>query len=124
MEITPGWAVGWNFIPIATLWKPYQAIRQIWQASHNLQAPESVPVPNLFVWWWTFWIITQFINPSWEDDVSVLDGGEIGEAQSDTIWSIAEFVTVAAACYFLFRIIREINRVQKTMASNTASVFE
>ena len=33
MQFSPGWAVGWNFIPIANLWKPYQAMREIWQAS-------------------------------------------------------------------------------------------
>jgi hypothetical protein len=33
MKFSPGWAVGWYFIPIANLWKPYQAMCEIWQAS-------------------------------------------------------------------------------------------
>src|SRR5437868_6687462 len=28
MRFTPGWAVGWYFIPIASLWKPYQAMKE------------------------------------------------------------------------------------------------
>ena len=33
MTFTPGWSVGWYFIPIANLWKPFQAMKEIWQAS-------------------------------------------------------------------------------------------
>ena len=35
MRFTPGWAVGWHFIPIAWFWKPYQAMTEIWRASVN-----------------------------------------------------------------------------------------
>lgn len=34
MQHSPGWSVGWYFIPIATLWKPYQAMKEIYKASH------------------------------------------------------------------------------------------
>jgi hypothetical protein len=33
MRFTPGWSVGWYFVPIMSLWKPFQAMREIWQAS-------------------------------------------------------------------------------------------
>jgi Domain of unknown function (DUF4328) len=33
MEFTPGWAAGWFFVPIANLFKPYEAMREIYQAS-------------------------------------------------------------------------------------------
>lgn len=39
LKTTPGWAVGWYFVPIANLWKPYQAGIEIWQAS---QSPFSI----------------------------------------------------------------------------------
>jgi len=53
MEFTAGWAVGWYFIPIANLWKPYQALREIAQASHPdyddwLHAPRPAILP---MWW-------------------------------------------------------------------------
>lgn len=37
MEFTPGWSIGFYFIPILALWKPYQAMKEIWKASHNPQ---------------------------------------------------------------------------------------
>jgi len=29
LRFTPGWAVGWWFIPIANLWKPFQTVREL-----------------------------------------------------------------------------------------------
>jgi len=57
---SPGWSVGWYFVPIATLWKPYQALKEIFQASH----PEftsnwaEAPFPKAMPVWWTLWIIS------------------------------------------------------------------
>jgi len=56
MRFSPGWAVGWYFIPIAFLWKPYQAMKEIWQASKNPLAWQKVPRGSILPWWWTFWI--------------------------------------------------------------------
>ena len=35
MKFTPGWSIGYYFVPILILWKPYQAMKEIWKASHN-----------------------------------------------------------------------------------------
>lgn len=54
---TPGWAVGWHLVPIANLYKPFDAMRQIWNASHgggsNLDRGEP-----LLVYWWGLWVLT------------------------------------------------------------------
>ena len=38
LRFTPGWAVGFFFIPIVSLWKPYQAMKDLWRASQNPKA--------------------------------------------------------------------------------------
>lgn len=55
-RITPGWAVGWYFIPILSLWKPFTAMRETWDAS-------SVPggAGSLLGWWWAFWIASNIL---------------------------------------------------------------
>jgi hypothetical protein len=59
LEFSPRWSVGSYFVPIVTLWKPYQALRESFQASH----PEfhdnwlNAPSPPLLPVWWTLWII-------------------------------------------------------------------
>ncbi|WP_009961800.1 DUF4328 domain-containing protein [Verrucomicrobium spinosum] len=57
LEISPGWAVGWFCIPFANLWKPYQAMKQLWQSS----MPDRSHAPLLPIWW-TLWVLSAFIG--------------------------------------------------------------
>lgn len=58
MAFTPGWSIGWYFLPIANLWKPYQAMKELWKASSNPQDWNTQSVSSLLPWWWFFWIVT------------------------------------------------------------------
>lgn len=62
MEFTAAWSVGWYFIPFANLWKPFQAMREIWQASSNPGNWKNQPVPGLLGWWWTAWLISGLLG--------------------------------------------------------------
>ena len=61
IEFTPGWAVGWFFIPFANLVMPYKAVREVWEKSDPavrtgddlmFAGPSSAPL--LLGWWVTF----------------------------------------------------------------------
>ena len=56
--ISPGWSVGWWFIPIAHLWKPYQAMTAIWTGSD----PNSSPAPRIMLIWWVVWLLSNLIG--------------------------------------------------------------
>src|SRR5712671_1363774 len=62
MRFTPGWSIGWYFIPFANLWKPYQAMKEIWQASDEPKNWPDREVPGLIPSWWFFWIITNLLG--------------------------------------------------------------
>jgi hypothetical protein len=62
LEFRPGWAVGWFFIPIANIWKPYQAMRSLWRSSHSVYRPEIQESTWLLPTWWTLWLISSFIG--------------------------------------------------------------
>jgi len=64
LDFTPGWAVGWYFIPIATLWKPYQALKETFKASHPDYGEDwrRAPHPGLLPLWWTLWILSTFVG--------------------------------------------------------------
>ena len=53
---SPGWAAGWFFVPIAFWWKPYYAMKEIWQGSDPDPAvnPLQARVSALLPWWWTY----------------------------------------------------------------------
>jgi hypothetical protein len=61
---TPGWAVGWYFIPIAHLWKPFQAMSFIRnQVSDTFQGGAILGI------WWTTWIIMNFASRALSRDI-------------------------------------------------------
>ena len=62
MTVTPGWSVGWFFVPIANLWKPFQAVSETWQVSADPHAPDAVPIPAVLRIWWGCWIASSIIS--------------------------------------------------------------
>jgi len=64
LEFTPGWAVGWYFVPVAWLWKPYQALKETFKASHPDFRDNwgQAPSPGMLPVWWTLWIISNYVG--------------------------------------------------------------
>jgi hypothetical protein len=62
LEYRPGWAVGWFFIPIANLWKPFQAMRSLWRYSHSVQQPDLQDSTWVLPVWWTLWLVSSFLG--------------------------------------------------------------
>ena len=59
-------------IPIANLWKPYQAMKEIWKTSSNPQAWNNQAVSWLLPWGWFFWIVSNFAgNASFRMSIKV-----------------------------------------------------
>ncbi len=52
MEFTPGWMVGWYFIPFANLFIPFRSMRELWQVSHKKWKAD----PSILRWWWGLWL--------------------------------------------------------------------
>ncbi len=71
-SITPGWSIAWYFIPIASLWKPFEAMKEMWTATFG-QGKSAV----LVAVWWTGWVgssITNFVyimNENLDDNLMV-----------------------------------------------------
>jgi len=66
MQFTPGWAVGWYFIPIMNLFKPYQATREIHQALDPEAGSDDWRLlgrsSSLIGWWWAAWIVSNLVG--------------------------------------------------------------
>lgn len=60
LTITPGWSVGWFFIPIANLYKPFKSVKEIWNASDpDADHPTAEGVtPVAVTAWWGFWLLS------------------------------------------------------------------
>src|SRR5262249_8900715 len=56
LRFPPTLAVGYYFIPVLNLLRPYQAMKEIWKASADPQHWETQKTPVLFPIWWSLWI--------------------------------------------------------------------
>ena len=89
MTITPPWSVGWFFVPLANLWKPFQAMRETWQVSTDPAAWRAVPTPSLLHYWWALWIASNvFGNLSFRMTMGIKT---VGDAV------VSDYVDVASA---------------------------
>ena len=62
LTITPGWAVGWYFVPIATWWKPFEAMKETWSASFPTADGHGQPVPPMLRLWWGLWVTSTILG--------------------------------------------------------------
>jgi hypothetical protein len=64
IQFTPGWAVGWFFVPIMNLFRPYQVVRELWNESDPNRFTLSgqvlgEPASGAIVgWWWGLRIVS------------------------------------------------------------------
>ena len=67
LRFTPGWAVGWFFVPIMSLFRPYQVASEIHKASDpNVDTTDAISRKNVATspivgWWWAFFLISNFV---------------------------------------------------------------
>ncbi|MGI8669037.1 MAG: DUF4328 domain-containing protein [Aridibacter sp.] len=67
LEFSPGWAVGWWFIPLANLVKPFQVVRELWNESDPEFDEEfgflasDLGTPAIIGFWWATFLISGII---------------------------------------------------------------
>lgn len=66
MRFTPGWAVGYYFVPVLCYWKPYQAMKEIFRAirCHYSVNVRNVKRPIILPIWWVLWLFRQYFGSS------------------------------------------------------------
>jgi hypothetical protein len=64
-QFSPGWAIGWWFIPFANLVQPLRVVNQAWRASDtgairsgDAYAWKSAAVGGIVIAWWLAWVGT------------------------------------------------------------------
>lgn len=56
LTVSPGWALGYFFVPIVNLWKPYRAMRELWGASHSPSSWGPAEAGTIVQLWWVCWL--------------------------------------------------------------------
>ncbi|MFC2027701.1 DUF4328 domain-containing protein, partial [Chloroflexota bacterium] len=76
LSFSPGWAVGWFFIPVAGLVQPYRVLSEIWKASDpDMNGKDGISwkeaqLPKIVVCWWALFLaswVARFVASSLAD---------------------------------------------------------
>lgn len=120
LQTSPGWAVGWYFVPIANLFKPFQAMRELWHESHQSADSFSSDAPGTLTLWWGLWIVGNILG-----NVSMRLGmaADAGNLQVATILGIGSSICTIGAAWQLIQIITAITEAQLDTLEASA-IFE
>lgn len=117
MSITPGWAIGWFFVPFANLVMPYQAMKEVWEESHQLAGRHDAAESSLVGWWWGLWIASNIAS-----NLTFYFGGDAPDALelARYIQLIAAGISVAASVALIL-MMRRLDVAQ--LAASRGGVF-
>ncbi len=121
LDISPGWAVGWFFVPVYGLFKPFQYLSEVWKASLGPKGVDA-DAPRFMLAWW---LLNVFGNVALTI-ASRLEKTSIAAGMTgDLAIEAAGLALVFSATLVFFKIVRDIHRNQLNTHSglNTAEVF-
>ena len=109
-----GWAVGSFFVPIVSLFIPYQAMRELWRKSvansgtmFSLLSP-----PAAFPIWWAFWLLSNiagniYLRLSFNEQLS---------SEADALFGAVTSALSIVAAIFAIMVVGEIDQQQTESA--------
>ncbi|BDI28578.1 hypothetical protein CCAX7_006290 [Capsulimonas corticalis] len=118
LETTAGWAVGWIFIPVANLYRPYLTLHELYKAgtpgvdSRDEIAWQRVPSSPLIGWWWSSILIDLFL-PKMVDKV-------LTHGITETASGILNFVLELVSITLTIVLVGSISRRQEAKAREIA----
>lgn len=116
MQFTPGWSVGYYFVPLFCLIKPFQSMKEIWQISSDPSNWKSQATTSLLDLWWGLWLFNGFLGQLYfrvslkADTVNLLIG--------TTVLGIANNLFGIALCFCAASLIKSIAAKQEHLVGN------
>jgi hypothetical protein len=118
LQFTPGWAIGYYFIPFANLYTPYRAMKEIWKASRAPLAWQREKSSYILGFWWTFWIISCIAGQmSMRATLAPRTPNDYSDAA--TLAMFSDVVDIPL-CKYAILLVRKLSTRQLTTATNVA----
>ena len=57
LEYTPGWSVGWYFIPFANLIMPFNVMKEQWNTTFSNGDSYTSEAPSIITMWWVSYVV-------------------------------------------------------------------
>jgi hypothetical protein len=116
LPITPGWAVGYFFIPILNLFRPYQAMKNLWQASHNPVSWSTTKAGSILPAWWALWIFCNILGHL--SARTMMAAHDIKSLQVATDIDVISLAVYIPFCLVTITLVTQIADSQKTYQRN------
>ncbi len=120
LRFSPGWAVGYYFIPILSLIRPVQVMNEIWRASDDPRDWPKRPGSWLIASWWTLFLVyTGITQISLELAI---------QASTNEQWTLAAVLAILGDFFSIplslaaLRLVTEIYRRQRTLVEGPATL--
>jgi Domain of unknown function (DUF4328) len=121
LRFSPGWAVGYYFIPILSLIRPVQVMSEIWRASDDPRDWPKRPGSWLIASWWTLFLVyTGVTQISLELAI---------QASTNDQWTLAAVLAILGDFFSIplslaaLRLVTEIYRRQRTLVEGPATLL-
>jgi hypothetical protein len=100
-RFSPYWAVGWFFIPLLNLYKPYQVVQDLWKLTfHEPSQPSFITQygPKLIQGWWLINIANQLTSVMTNQAASQVKGitGQTFAQVGQQYLSLMEWMTLSS----------------------------
>ena len=90
--VTPAWSIGWWFIPIANLFKPYQVVADLYRR----MAPVERIGAGIVVVWWVVWMVNNLVGQLAGRLYAAAD--DLASVQTSLVlWALTDFGDVVGA---------------------------
>ena len=109
---SPGWSIAMWFIPIMSLFRPYQVVKETWQASDPGSLPgwRRDPPPDIFGWWWGLFLVYSFSSNATDGNSTPMGGTPSFDRA--TFIDVAVLIIGLASALCAMRIVRDITTRQ------------
>jgi hypothetical protein len=120
LRFSPGWAVGYYFIPILSLIRPVQVMSEIWRASDDPRDWPKRPGSWLIASWWILFLVYTGITQI-SLDLAI-------QASTNEQWTLAAVLAILGDVFSIplslaaLRLVTEIYRRQRTLVEGPATL--
>ncbi|WP_169829135.1 DUF4328 domain-containing protein [Tsuneonella mangrovi] len=114
-EFTPGWAVGWFFVPIANLVMPFKVMRELWNCSHMIAIQYGGEGDGEIKTWWGCYLASGFLG--WASQPSGNSGSSF-----DNLLTLSITLLAFTSAWYLQKIMREVSEGQRNQM-NASAIF-
>jgi Domain of unknown function (DUF4328) len=125
-EETPGWSVGYWFIPIINIFKPYQITAELWRKSELQNARDPIGGLSggtpLVLAWWIVYVLNGLAARLFGSLVK--SAKSVDELMTATMAGILSDVVGIVACILAILVVQRIDRFQAQFPAGVAAPIQ